>query len=334
MHYLDIPAIHRDPSGLGRLVAEGHSVVVDGENLRPEVVAVRFHPGAAQVPFATLEEAAKSFDAPLGGSYGGPLFVGDSVLDTVLDYRTGDAVYDYQFSSRLDPGLDGQEDTANLLLDHFANDTQVYRASGLLREPIVVSRSALAAALTFVKEGVRHILEGLDHVLFVVCLALGAARFSDLLWRVTGFTVGHSVTLAAGFFGFVPSGAWFVPAVETGIALSIVYAAVIALMQRQHGATVLITAAIGLLHGLGFSFVLSEILQLDSANIWQSLLAFNVGVELGQIAIVLVCWPLFHYVSIRRQALWPALRGTVALPCIALAALWAGQRLVMVAQAV
>ena len=262
----------------------------------------------------------------------GPLYVGDAVLDVALRYRTGGPVYGYRFSGNLDPGLEGQGETANLLIDYLAGDSKVFRATGLLVEPITVSRSALAAAWTFVEEGVRHILVGLDHVLFVVCLTLGASRLKDLLWRVTGFTVGHSITLAAGFFGLVPEGAWFVPAVETGIALSIVYAAIVALMQWQHGATVLVTVAIGLLHGLGFSFVLSEILRIDSPNIWQSLLAFNVGVEIGQIAIVLACWPLFHFVERRHVAVWPALRWSVALPCIALAALWVGQRMVLVAQ--
>ena len=75
-------------------------------------------------------------------------------------------------------------------------------------------------------EGVRHILEGLDHVLFVVCLVLGASGLgAPGMARVTGFTIGHSVTLTLGFFGYYPTGAWFVPLVETGIALSIVYTA-------------------------------------------------------------------------------------------------------------
>ncbi len=104
----------------------------------------------------------------------------------------------------------------------------MFRARGLLTEPVAISRSALSAVITFIKEGVPHIPGGLDHVLFVLCLVLGATRFKNLVWRVTGFTIGHSVTLSVGFFRFVPSGTWFVPTVETGIALSIIYAAAIA----------------------------------------------------------------------------------------------------------
>ena len=68
----------------------------------------------------------------------------------------------------LDPGLPGQENTANLILDYGPGGTKVFRARGLLAEPVAISRSALSAVVTFIKEGVRHILDGLDHVLFVV----------------------------------------------------------------------------------------------------------------------------------------------------------------------
>ena len=137
-------------------------------------------------------------------------------------------MYQYALSSSLNPGLPDQDETANLVLDYSPSGVQVFRARGLLQEPVVVTRSLLDAVVTFIKEGVIHILEGLDHVLFVICLVLGAMRLKPLLWRVTGFTIGHSITLSLGFYGFVPSAAWFVPAVETGIALSIIYVAVVA----------------------------------------------------------------------------------------------------------
>ena len=264
-------------------------------------------------------------------------YVGDTVVDVILRYRSDDPVYDYALSSTLIPGLTGQDETANLLLDHFLGETQVFRARGLLDQPIKISRSTLAATATFVEEGVRHILEGWDHVLFVVCLVLGALTLKSLLWRATGFTIGHSVTLMAGFFGYVPSGPWFIPAVEMGIALSIIYAAVVAVTERGRAARseitmVSITTAIGLLHGLGFSFVLHKILQVDSPNIWQSLLAFNVGVEVGQVLIILASWPLFRLIARRSERAWQISRWSFALPCIAVAMFWTGQRALAVIQ--
>jgi len=195
-----------------------------------------------------------------------------------------------------------------------------------MAQPIEVSHSALEAAWTFVREGVRHILEGTDHVLFVLCLVLGAAKLGALAWRVTGFTIGHSVTLTLGFFGYVPTGTWFIPLVETGIALSIVYAAAVSLIAIGHRMTTLVTAALGLLHGLGFSFVLSEILKLESPNLWQSLLAFNVGIEVGQLVIVLAIWPLLMFVAKRFPKRIAAVRWAVALPCILVATIWTGER--------
>jgi hypothetical protein len=200
---------------------------------------------------------------------------------------------------------------------------------------VAISRSQLSAIITFIKEGVRHILSGMDHVLFVLCLVLGVTRLKSLAWRITGFTIGHSLTLSAGFFGFVPAGAWFVPAVETGIALSIIYAAAIAIMPRaqqdQNERTMFfVTSLIGVLHGLGFSFVLHKILQVDSPNIWQSLLAFNVGVEVGQLMIILAAWPAFRLIQKLSEKTWRAGRFGIAAICIVIATMWVWQRSLLV----
>jgi hypothetical protein len=248
-----------------------------------------------------------------------------------MHYRTGEPVYNYFVSSNLNPGLPGEENTANLILDYSPGTTRVFRARGLLMEPIEVSTSAWSAVATFVGEGVRHILEGYDHVLFVLCLTLGAIRLRSLVWRATGFTIGHSVTLIAGFFGFVPAGAWFIPAVETGIALSILYAAALAVTsrrKRKHAEVEMfyITMAIGLLHGFGFSFVLHQLLKVSSPDIWQSLLAFNVGVEVGQLLIVAVAWIVFRSVERMNDRAWQLGRWGIAASCALVAVFWTIQR--------
>ena len=92
--------------------------------------------------------------------------------------------------------------------------------------------------------------------------------------------------------------------------------------------TTVVTALLGLLHGLGFSFVLSEILDLESPNLWQSLLAFNVGIEVGQLVIVLALWPLLVLISKRFPMRIAAVRWAVALPCIFVATIWTGERAV------
>ena len=281
---------------------------------------------AKQAPFALLEEAEAALAGPPYPEEFEETYVGDTIIDVELIYPTGRRVGRYALRSVLDPGLPGQHDTANLILDHAATPPLIFRVRGLMAQPVEVSHSALEAAWTFVAEGVRHILEGTDHVLFVLCLVLGAATLGALAWRVTGFTIGHSVTLTLGFFGHVPTGTWFIPLVETGIALSIVYAAAVALIAVGHRMTTLVTALLGLLHGLGFSFVLSEILDLESPNLWHSLLAFNVGIEIGQLLIVLALWPLLALVAKRFPKRIGAVRWSVALPCIFVATIWTGER--------
>jgi len=332
VHYINLDVLRTNPAGLGQLAADGIIFAIAGSPVRTEVERVQAYKIGSQPTFATLEEAKAAF--AIGAAYPDdtePAYVGDVVVDVILVLKSDKPVYEYGLSSSLDPGLPGQDDTANLILDYSPGRTQVFRARGLLAEPVVISRSAWSAIVTFIEEGIRHILSGLDHVLFVLCLVIGAARLHSLIWRVTGFTLGHSVTLIAGFFGYAPSGAWFVPTVETGIALSIIYAAVVAIASNPESRMnerklFVLTAAIGLLHGLGFSFVLHEILQVNSPNIWQSLLAFNVGVELGQLAIIILVWPLFWLMRRNSMPVWRLSRWGVAASCSAVALFWVGQR--------
>jgi hypothetical protein len=149
------------------------------------------------------------------------------------------------------------------------------------------------AALTFVRLGFFHILDGTDHLLFLFCLVIPFRKLRQLLMIVTSFTVAHSITLIASAFNFAPSALWFPPLIETLIAMSIVYMALenivgTASVHRRWT----ITFGFGLVHGFGFSFALHETLQFAGSHLVTSLLAFNVGVELGQVLVLLVLVPL------------------------------------------
>ena len=331
VHYLDAGTFRDRPEGLAAILADGLILETGDGVLEAEIGRIRALPATKQAPFARLDEAEAALAGPAYPEEIEATYVGDTIIDAELIYPTAGRVVRYSLRSTLDPGLPGQDDTANLILDHAATPPLIFRVRGLMAQPIEVSHSALKAAWTFVTEGVRHILEGTDHVLFVLCLVLGAATLGALAWRVTGFTIGHSVTLTLGFFGYVPAGTWFIPLVETGIALSIVYAATVSLTAVGRRMTTWVTALLGLLHGLGFSFVLSEILDLESPNLWQSLFAFNVGIEVGQLLIVLALWPLLAFIAARYPARIVAVRWVVALPCILVATIWTGERAVQLA---
>ena len=148
----------------------------------------------------------------------------------------------------------------------------------------------------FVGLGIWHILSGVDHVLFVICLLLVAPTLRRLLGVVTAFTAAHTLTLVASALDWftLPPGA-----VEPAIAASIVFVAVENVVttrgerggpRRRHW----VTFAFGLLHGFGFSYVLRDQVGLPTEALVPALVSFNVGVELGQVAIVLVVWPLIR----------------------------------------
>lgn len=162
------------------------------------------------------------------------------------------------------------------------------------------------AAGSFVSLGFHHILEGIDHLLFLLCLALPfrLRQFWPLLAVVTSFTIGHSITLVAAAFGIAPSGNWFPPLIEALIALSIVYMAAENIVSAWFPDVAdtarrrrwVVTGLFGLVHGFGFSFLLREELQFAGSHVMLSLVSFNVGVELGQVLFLILVLPVLSLV--------------------------------------
>src|SRR3989475_4103481 len=139
-------------------------------------------------------------------------------------------------------------------------------------------------SISFVALGIRHILTGYDHMLFLISLLMLGGGLRSLLKIVTAFTVAHSVTLSLAALNFValPS-----RLVESGIALRIAYVAAENWWRRDSASPprLLVTFSFGLIHGLGFATILKE-MALSRGNLVLSLVSFNFGVELGQIAVV------------------------------------------------
>ena len=169
------------------------------------------------------------------------------------------------------------------------------------------------AALRFVELGFRHILEGTDHLLFLLCLVIPLRRFGSLIPVVTSFTVAHSITLIASAYNLGPDALWFPPLIETLIAISIVYMALENITGSNIRRRWMITFGFGLVHGFGFSFALQQTLQFAGSHLLTSLLSFNVGVELGQILVLVILIPaleiLFRFAVAERM-------GTIILSAI------------------
>jgi hypothetical protein len=170
------------------------------------------------------------------------------------------------------------------------------------------------AALRFVNLGFFHILDGTDHLLFLFCLVIPFRRFGALIPIVTSFTVAHSITLIASAYNFAPDALWFPPLIETLIAMSIVYMALENIVGTSNvHRRWMITFGFGLVHGFGFSFILRQTMQFAGSHMLTSLLSFNVGVELGQLLVLVLLIPLlevlFRYVVAERM-------GTIILSAL------------------
>ena len=257
---------------------------------------------AARVSLPSDRSFQKSYEVALAHVTGPGL-----PHDTALYWEQGllDVAFAYPIESdrsefAISPGLTRLGLRVNVVL-RFVPPGGPERVFDLHGDPGVVKLDPRwhQAALRFVKEGFFHILDGVDHLLFLFCLVIPFRRFLPLVAIVTAFTVAHSITLIASALGVAPGALWFPALVETLIAMSIVYMALENIAAPALQRRWLITFAFGLVHGFGFSFALRETLQLAGSHVLTALLAFNVGVELGQLAVLVLMVPaldlLFRY---------------------------------------
>ena len=193
-----------------------------------------------------------------------------------------------------------------------------YIEAGALSDPITLAggdqATGLETFLAYIPVGFDHIVpKGLDHILFVLGLFFLSTRLAPLLWQVSAFTLAHTVTLAAGALGYVT-----IPGsiVEPIIAASIVYVAVENILtDGLNRWRPFVIFGFGLLHGLGFASVLGEFGLPENAFV-PALIGFNIGVELGQLAVIAVAFALVGY--------WfgakPWYRKAIAIPASAVIA--------------
>ena len=184
-------------------------------------------------------------------------------------------------------------------------------------------QGALAVMRTFVPSGIQHILIGPDHILFLVGLLLLGGGWKALLKIVTAFTIGHSITLSLAALNLVTPPP---TVIEPAIALSIVFVGADNLV-RGGGRDVraLIALTFGLVHGFGFANVLREFGLPREALGW-SLFSFNVGVEIGQLFIVVVVATALALVRRRSEIVGSRLAFAGSLVVVAAGSYWFVQR--------
>jgi len=270
------------------------------------------------------------------------------MLDVGFEYPITSDQSDYSIR----PGLSRLGLQVNVVL-RFQQPGQPERAFDIHADTGIVHLDPRwhQAFYLFAREGFFHILDGTDHLLFLLCLVIPFRKLKPLVIVITSFTVAHSVTLIASAYGMAPDTLWFPPLIETLIAISIVYMAFENIVGAELQRRWMVTFGFGLIHGFGFSFLLRERLQFAGDHLVASLLAFNVGVEIGQLLVLLIAIPVLTFIfrfmvaerigTILMSALvahtawhWATERGaqflTYRFPGFSLAGLAAGLRLLMV----
>lgn len=192
----------------------------------------------------------------------------------------------------------------------------------------------------YLYQGMIHIWIGLDHVLFIVALLLHFAwnhsrtrqnpvsntgnnqfKLKPLILLITGFTIAHSITLTLTALDWISvSSKW----AEVGIAISVAYSA-LNVLTHWIKRVMLMTVTFGLLHGLGFAGALSE-LGLSQSNQLTSILGFNLGVEIGQIVIILLAFPILWLIK-KQPTLQKIIIPTIAFAIFVLGLYWVWERM-------
>lgn len=276
-------------------VADAISVSADGVALnRGRIVATR-----ASVP---SDHAFEQFATALATVTGAPLApstdipVGQVMLDVMLAFALPSATARIS----IDPRLAHLGVKTNTIL-RFVPESGAERAYVFDGDPgeIQLDPRWWHAASRFVAMGFEHLLDGIDHLLFLLCLVIPVRRIRPLVGIVTAFTLAHSITLAASAMGYAPDALWFPPLVEVLIAVSIVYMAIENIVGAKLERRWMVAFGFGLVHGFGFSYALRESLQFAGAHLVTALAAFNIGIELGQLFVLALAVPALGWLFSR-----------------------------------
>ncbi|MGE8205469.1 HupE/UreJ family protein [Heyndrickxia sp. NPDC080065] len=192
-------------------------------------------------------------------------------------------------------------------LDQWHTNYVTLDLGGKKQNPVLTydSREVQLGELSFahtVKQflwlGMEHLFTGYDHILFIIALLIGATSIKQILKVVTAFTAAHTTTLILTSLHIVTLPGRFV---ESAIALSIAYVAINNLLKLNTKHNTWLAFGFGLIHGFGFADILSE-MRMDGVQFASSLLTFNLGIEIGQVIIVLFMYPV---IQLLRRIKWP-----------------------------
>ena len=308
--FVDLSRIEPSLRDAATLALSNNMEIYEGERLllNPRIVAVRMA--------LDSDRSFAGYDAALAHVTGPPLSPNTNIF---WEQGNLDVLFEYPIQS--DKSLFSIHAAFDRFAEHTVTAVRFLPPGGAVRAFELVGDAGLVrldprwseAAGRFIRFGFFHILDGTDHLLFLLCLVIPFRRLRTLIPVITAFTVAHSVTLIASAYDYAPDALWFPPLIETLIATSIFYMALENIIVERPKRRWIITFMFGLVHGFGFSFGLKQTLQFAGSHLLTSLLSFNIGVELGQLVVLMLAVPaldlLFRYVVAERL-------GTIILSVI------------------
>lgn len=287
--YIDLARMDEGITRAERAVIEGFGLSTGGRDLVPATVASRI-----SLP------SERNFDdlgAAVAHIAGPPLpvernvFWNQGFFDVHMVFEPQPAEARYTLRPRLPPGI-AERTIVTLAVIAPGKPLRRLSLDGSV-EQIGLDPSWWQAGAIFVRRGIEHILTGYDHLLFLLCLILPLRRdFRRLAAVVTAFTIGHSTTLIPAGLGLIPATATFASNIEVLIAASIVYMAVDNVVGAGTHFRWALAFGFGLIHGFGFASTLSDALQFAGGHLVVSLVSFNIGIEAGQILLLVLVLPV------------------------------------------
>ena len=184
-------------------------------------------------------------------------------------------------------------------------------------QQLLIEPSLGAQILSFTQLGLEHILTGYDHLLFLLALLLASRRLNYLLKIVTAFTLAHSITLSLAVLNIVQAPSRWI---ESLIAVSIIYVVLVEVLWKKQETPWYIVSGFGLIHGLGFANLLRE-MSLPTSQLTTALISFNLGIEVGQICVVLMFWGLLSLLS-KKAVLNPYVQTSCAVLILLVSGYW------------
>lgn len=238
------------------------------------------------------------------------LYADSAKIEGIIQSSSVETIEKRQFAViNLSYKLDRKPEKLSLVYNIFLDDSDPSHANyatvnldgeqqeGILsyesRELEIGEMGFVQNAKQFLLLGLEHIFTGYDHILFVISLLFGARTIKHILGLVTAFTIAHSITLILATLEIVQLPGKFV---ESAIALSIIYIALLNIFNPNSKHQPWLAFCFGLIHGFGFAGILSE-MRLDGSQLVTSLLSFNIGIEIGQLLIVCLVFPVILWLK-------------------------------------